>query len=573
MTCDLVAAHPDLYQAQELRGDLETVSGDFESARASYHRARALLSENATAALEALDKKEAYLEEQQMTAGGAGVVTADQAELAKAEELKQRGSGAEAEAVLRRMIRKNPENAEALRQLAAMASEHFEYGDAVGLLTRAVEAAPRYARAWLDLARAQLDLGDYPAALQSAERVVSLNPEVAEAYILLANAQAQANRHEDAIASYGRALEIAPRHDGAFSGLAHQLKTLGRQDEAIATHRRAIAANAKNSEAYWNLANLKTFRFEDQEIADMEKLVAEGFDDPDAEARIHNALGLEYEGRKDYDRAFGHFRACNEARRSQERYDPVAYELQIRDFIEVFTSDLLAEHADSGCDDRSPVFIVGLPRSGSTLLEQILASHSQVEGTHELPDLAKIMHDMNRGRQRGDSFPRVARNWTPGQWRQIGERYIASTQKYRSDRPIFIDKNPNNFIYAGLLQIALPNAKVIDARRHPMDSCLGSYKQLFASGQPFSYDLLDVGEYYLLYRELMDHWEQIMPGAVLTVQYEKVVADLERQVRRILDFCDLPFENSCLEFHNTQRAVRTASSEQVRRPIYASSVN
>ncbi|EED36474.1 sulfotransferase [Luminiphilus syltensis NOR5-1B] len=573
LTRDLLSMHPDLYRAQELRGDLETVTGDFESARASYNRARDLLPADATAAAEQLSKKQAYLDQQQEATGGALMPEGDSDDLAEAERLKARGAGGEAEAILRRLVRRNPDNAEALRQLATMASEHFQYADAAALLTRAVEASPRFARGWLDLARAYLDLGDYNAALESSERVVALYPEAADAHVVLANSQSQANLHEEAINSYSNALDIAPHHDGAFSGLAHQLKTLGRQDEAIATHRRAIAANPKNAEAYWNLANLKTFRFEDEEVTAMEQLIAQGFDDPEPEAQIHNALGLEYEGRKDYDRAFHHFQACNEARRSQERYDPVATELQVQDMIEVFTPQVLAAGKDIGLDDRSPIFIVGLPRSGSTLLEQILASHSQVEGTHELPDLGRIIHEMNRGRQRDASFPLVARNWSPEQWRSIGERYIASTQKYRSDTPIFIDKNPNNFMYAGLLRMALPNAKVIDARRHPMDSCFGAFKQLFASGQSFSYDLLDVGEYYLLYRELMDHWDEAMPGAVLTMQYEAVVADLEQQVRRLLDYCELPFEEACLEFHNTQRAVRTASSEQVRQPIYSSSVN
>jgi hypothetical protein len=285
---------------------------------------------------------------------------------------------------------------------------------------------------------------------------------------------------------------------------------------------------------------------------------------------IHNALGLEYEARGDYGQAFENFRRCNTLRRKQESYDPVDTEATHDRVIEFFDERRLARWT-AGERSPTPIFIVGLPRSGSTLIEQILASHSQVEGTHELSDLSKVVRAYRTRRK--DRFPDSLSGFGPNGWSRIGGEYLERTAKHRSGAAYFIDKNPNNFVFVGLLKLAIPNAKIIDARRHPMDSCLGSYKQLFASGQPFTYDLTELGEYYLQYQRLMDHWHGVLPGFVLDVQYERVVADLETEVRRMLDFCELPFEPDCLRFFDTERAIKTASSEQVRQPIYSSSVD
>ena len=256
-----------------------------------------------------------------------------------------------------------------------------------------------------------------------------------------------------------------------------------------------------------------------------------------------------------------------------ETYDPVDTEETYGRVIETFTPEFIADRQQPPNPDVTPILIVGLPRSGSTLIEQILASHSQVDGTHELGDLARSIQAARRSRHRGLRFPKGLSRLSPDDWGELGRRYIEETKIHRGTAPYFVDKNPNNFVYAGIVRIALPNARIIDARRHPLDSCFGSYKQLFASGQPFTYDMTELGEYYLQYCRLMDHWRQVLPGFVLEVHYEEVVADLETQVRRILDFCGLPFEDNCLRFHETERAVKTASSEQVRRPIYSSSVN
>jgi hypothetical protein len=262
-------------------------------------------------------------------------------------------------------------------------------------------------------------------------------------------------------------------------------------------------------------------------------------------------------------------------RRKAEDYDPVETETRIDGNIEIFDQEFLDKNTGYGNDDGSPIFVVGLPRSGSTLIEQILASHSMVDGTHELHDLMNVAKGIRQRVKvkKNARYPETLLDLSPGDWQEIGADYIESTRKYRSGAPYFIDKNPNNFTYIGLIRLALPNAKIINAKRHPLDSCFGSFKQLFASGQQFSYDLVEVGEYYLQYDRLVSHFHEILPGFILDVQYEQMVADLDNQVRCLLNFCDLPFEEACLRFHETERAVKTASSEQVRRPIYSSSVN
>ncbi|MEM9254804.1 MAG: sulfotransferase [Pseudomonadota bacterium] len=559
---------PEFAGGHEAMADLLMVEGRFGESLNSYRHSLELDPDRSHVARK--------IERAQALAASASDTPSEQqviAELEQAEALQRDGQHAKAESIIRGILKRNPNHAEALRQLAKMAVEHHKYEDAETLLERAVARKPDYARAWLDLSRVQTELGKYADAMQSAERIVVLAPEVAESYISLANAQAQYNLTTEAIDNYRKALDLVPGHPGAYSGLAHQLKTVGEQSAAIEAHRNNIAANPTNTEPYWNLANLKTFRFEDTELEAMMHLLATAELEPLGEAQLCNALALEHEGRKEYDLAFDYFRRCNEAQRQLERYDPVGQEILIDSIIEVFSREFLEAHANLGCGNTAPIFIVGLPRSGSTLIEQILASHSLVEGTHELSDLPQLVQGLKDDHPARAHFPQNLSEMGDKVWRRFGQAYLQCTEKYRSEAPHFIDKNPNNFVYAGLLQLALPGAKIINARRHPLDSCFGSYKQLFASGQPFTYDLIEIGEYYLLYDRLMRHWHDVMPGQVLDVDYESVVADLEGQVQRILDYCDLPYEDSCVNFHRTQRSVKTASSEQVRQPIYTSSLN
>jgi tetratricopeptide (TPR) repeat protein len=558
--------------AHEAYGDLMLAQSRPAEAVKSYRQVQQLDPER-KGIQERIDRARVMMQHYRPIVGTRGANTAFPEEMAEAGRLERDGEPGKAENIYRDILRRDPEHVEAMRKLAAVASTHRKFGDAEVFLRRAVEVAPEYGRAWLDLASAQLEQDKLGEAIESATSLVALNPELVDSQIMLANTLARANRAEDALVAYRAALDISPRHAGAYSGLAHQLKTLGRSEESIATYRGSLSVNPDNAESYWSLANMKTFRFSDQDFQAMEALAARDDLDDLAIVQLHNALGLGYEGRADYDRAFANYQRCNDKRRESEVYDPVETEYNTDRYIEIFNADFIEQYGGHGAQDTSPIFIVGLPRSGSTLIEQILASHSQVEGTHELSDLAQVASKIPSANPGKDRFPANLRGLKPQAWSSIGQQYLDRTLKYRSGVPRFIDKNPNNFVYAGLISLALPNAKIINARRHPLDSCFGSYKQLFASGQAFTYDLTEIGEYYLQYQRLMDHWHQVLPGRILDVQYEDVVGDLDGQVRRILQFCDLPFEDACLSFHETDRAVKTASSEQVRQPIYSSSVN
>lgn len=494
-------------------------------------------------------------------------------ELARAYELEQSGKGKEAEDIYRNVLARDPHNVEALRLLAATASSQKRYRDAEILLLRAIELAPDFGRALADLVICQIELEKIEEGIENAGRLTRIAGDNPDSFTLLASSLSNAGRYSEAIAAYRSALHLSPKHTGALSGLAHNLKTIGRQDEAIDCYRKCIAANPYFTEPYWSLANLKTFRFEDDEVASMEKLVADPNIPDDALVHLSNALGLEYEGRKDFDRAFASFERCNSTRRKDEYFDPVELEAKHDEILDTFNSELLSGPGSDRSTGITPIFIIGLPRSGSTLLEQILASHSLVEGTHELSDLGRVVNEIPKLLKIRKRYPHSVADIDPGGFARLGVEYLERTSKYRVGNRFFIDKNPNNFVHVGLLHLMMPDAVIINAQRHPLDSCLGSYKQLFAKGQAFSYDLTELAEYYLQYYRITDHWSDALPGKVLNVQYEDVVADLEGQVSRLLDHCSLPFEDACLNFHETERAVKTASSEQVRQPIYSTSVN
>ena len=493
-------------------------------------------------------------------------------EMTQALEHQEAGQGREAEDIYRNILKRDPNHVEAARLLARIAMDHERYGEAEIFLTHALQTAPDYARAWIDLVNAQQKQDKLDEATNSALELLKITPDSPESHMMYAGVIGSAGRHEEAIIAYKKAISLEPEKPGAFSSMAHHLKTIGQQDKAIAAYRQSIEIKPDHTESYWSMANLKTFQFNNEEINAMQGLLLQ--EDLSDESRVHiyNALGHEFESRKNYPQAFDFFNSCNQLRRKSESYDPVETETQHEKIISIFNKKFFEQTA-ADVGEISPIFVVGLPRSGSTLIEQILASHSQVEGTHELSDLPRTMQSARRKGSIHKSFPESIEYYGLDQWVEIGKDYLKSTQKYRTDRPFFIDKTPNNFIFAGVLKLALPNAKIINARRHPLDSCFGSYKQLFASGQPFTYDLFELGEYYLKYQNLMEYWHEVIPNFILDVHYEKVVSDLEIEVKRILDYCGLSFEEDCLRFHETERAVKTASSEQVRQPIYSSSVN
>ena len=354
------------------------------------------------------------------------------------------------------------------------------------------------------------------------------------------------------------------------------MKTVGRQDDAITAYRRAYQVKPDCGDAYWSLANLKTYRFDDAEITQMRERQASPMTALNDSYHLCFALGKALEDRGEYATSFEYYELGNRLKREELNYDPARLLTEMQLQREFVTTDLVERFAGAGHEAHDPIFIVGLPRAGSTLLEQILASHSQVEGTMELPNIFALAYRLDRKRRVGEEpeYPGNLADLTREDVTRFGEEFIRDTQVYRKQgTPYFIDKMPNNFRHIGLIQMILPNAKIIDARRGAMGCCFSGFKQLFAEGQEFTYGLREIGQYYADYVALMAHWDNVLPGKILRVRYEDVVADLETQVRRLLDHCGLPFEEACLNFHQTERAVRTASSEQVRQPIFKSGVD
>lgn len=493
--------------------------------------------------------------------------------LNEAEKLMSRGQLDEAEKVIRKLLQKDPSDVRALRMLATIAIEANRFKGAKKLLERALAIEPGYLPAWNELANLLTKEDQYDEALEAVEKALAIDHSMVQSWITKGHVLSRAQRHEESMGAYEKALEYSEDHVGALAGLGHVLKTIGRQSEAIEVFRRSLRAHPRFGEAYWSLANLKTFEFEPTEVETMEKLVELENVPDESKVNMFLSLGKHYENVEDYDRAFENYRRGNDLRREHEVYDPVHTQLLHDRLIEVFSKEFLEERTGWGDSDASPILVVGLPRSGSTLIEQILASHSMIEGTMELPDLSRLTKVLSRNSPRGVEYPEAIRTCDEDAMQALGRKYIDDTMRFRTGKAYFIDKMPNNFAHVGLLHLILPNAKIINARRHPMDSCLGTYKQLFFNGQSFSYDQFELGHYYLQYQRIMDHWQAVLPGKVLDVSYERMVADQEAQTRRIFDYLDLPWEDQVLRFYETERAINTASSEQVRQPIYTKAVH
>ena len=485
------------------------------------------------------------------------------------------GDVVEAEMIVRPYLLKHPRDVEAMRLLARIALERDVVHDADLLLEAVVELAPDYRAARYDYVRALMRRHKYGPALEQLEILLKAEPDNRKYRTTYATAYVGIGKHERALELYRSLLDGASQKDDLHLSIAHTLKTLGQTAESIAAYRMAAAARPDFGDAYWSLANLKTYRFTDDELSAMR--VHEQAAGTTLEDRYHLcfALGKALEDRRDFESSFRYYERGNALKKSQSEYQAEFVERNTTLQKEVCTRDFFAARVGVGCPAPDPIFIVGLPRSGSTLLEQILASHSKVEGTMELSEIATYTVDLE-GQNRDATqrrYPGVLAELTPENFARLGERYLADTRVYRTDKPFFIDKMPNNFRHVGLIHLILPNAKIIDARREAMACCFSNFKQLFASGQEFTYSIEDIARYYRTYVELMDHWDVALPGRVLHVQYEAVVEDLEGSVRRILDYCGLDLEPACLEFYKTERSVHTASSEQVRQPIFKEGVD
>jgi tetratricopeptide (TPR) repeat protein len=494
-------------------------------------------------------------------------------EVVTATSLFSDGDLAPAEDMVRAFLLKHGDHVEAMRLLARIGIERDVLDDAEFLLEAVLDLAPDYRAARYDYARTLLERHKHLRAREELEALLKLEPHNRQYRTLYATACVGLGEHEKSIALYQDLLVDAPHAPELNLSLAHSLKTLGRRQQAIEAYRAAAAARPNYGDAYWSLANLKTYRFTADEISRMRTEEAAASTPLIDRYHLCFALGKALEDRGEYEQSFRFYERGNALKRSESRYRPELIERNTSLQIEVCTREFFDARAGMGATSPEPIFIVGLPRAGSTLIEQILASHSRVEGTQELADIPRIVLDL-QGRDpdlNDPRYPGVLRELAPEDFARLGEKYLRDTRIYRTGKPgatRFIDKMPNNFRHIGLIHLLLPNAKIIDARREPMACCFSNLKQLFAAGQEFTYSSEDIARYYRTYLELMRHWDEVLPGRILRVGHEAVVDDLEGNVRRILDFCGLDFEPACVEFHKTERSVRTASSEQVRQPIF-----
>lgn len=479
-----------------------------------------------------------------------------------------------AERLCRHYLQQHPHQVEAMRLLAQIGSRLYVLDDAEFLLESCVEFEPDNTLVRYDYMNVLHQRQKFSRALEQARILRDTQPDNPSFETAYANECMAVGKSEEALAIYQQVLRQLPDNPHLHLSRGHVLKTVGRQDEAIAAYRRAYQCKNDFGDAYWSLANLKTYRFDDQELASMGEQEARPQTPLVDRYHLCFALGKAYEDRKDYLRSFEYYQRGNALKQSELRYSPERMTADFERQKHVCSETLFEQRAGQGHAAPDPIFIVGLPRAGSTLIEQILASHSQVDGTLELPDILALVHRLNGRRQLQDEprYPALLQELPAAKLAEFGHKYIEDTRLHRQGAPYFIDKMPNNFRHIGLIHLILPNAKIIDARRRPMDCCFSGFKQLFGEGQEFTYGLEEIGRYYKDYVDLMAHWEQVLPGKILRMQYEDVVSDLESQVKRLLDFLALPFEPACIDFHKTKRPVRTASSEQVRQPIYRDSV-
>ena len=476
-----------------------------------------------------------------------------------------------AERMIRAYLLEHGDHVEAMRLLAKIGMKHDVLDDAELLLENVVRMAPEYHAARHDYALVLLQRHKHTRSLEELERLLKVDPSHRGYRITYASVWVGLGQHERAVQMYREILAETPQAADLHLSVAHTLKTLGQQQDAIESYRKAVECRPGYGDAYWSLANLKTYRFTPDEIARMRE--QEATRNLPLEDRYHLcfALGKALEDQEQYAESFKYYERGNQLKKDETRFRIESIERNARLQAQVCTPEFFQSRRGWGDPSHEPIFIVGLPRSGSTLLEQILASHSRVEGTLELPDVPRLVAELQGRDPDSDNpnYPGGLARLDEDAFKRFGARYLQDTRAYRtSEKPRFIDKMPNNFRHIGLIHLMLPNAKIIDARREPMACCFSNFKQLFASGQEFTYGIEDIARYYRSYVELMRHWDAALPGRVLRVEHEDVVEDLEGNVRRLLEFCELEFESACLEFYKNQRSVRTASSEQVRRPIY-----
>jgi tetratricopeptide (TPR) repeat protein len=477
----------------------------------------------------------------------------------------------EAEALLREQLKRAPTDVVAIRMLAEIAVRIDRAEDAEHLLERCLELAPGFREARHNYAIVLTRVNKPEQAIEELDRLLSDEPAHPAYRNLKAVALCHTGDYEQAIGIFDELLRANPSAAPIWLSLGHALKTAGHTDRCIAAYLNCVQLDATFGDAWWSLANLKTFRFDAAQLAQMQATLRRADVRPEQRTCLEFAVAKALEDGAQYAESFAHYERGNTLRLEQIPYSADDISLILQRARETYPAEFFRARVGSGCDASDPIFIVGLPRAGSTLVEQILASHSSVEGTMELPDILSITRALRRAAsdKRAGAYHAALAQLDRDALRELGEQYLARTRIHRKlGRPFFVDKMPNNFAHIGLIHLILPNAKIIDVRRHPLACCFSGFKQHFARGQSFTYGLRNIGRYYRDYVELMAHFDAVLPGRVHRVIYEDLVTDTQSQVRRLLAYCGLPFEESCLRFFENDRPVRTASSEQVRQPIY-----
>jgi tetratricopeptide (TPR) repeat protein len=571
---ELKAQQPAYSRAYQEEGHNFKLLGDFKRATAAYQRAvdlnHALLA--SWRELADLQKRQHNLPASELAQAEYNRLSKLPAELVSVTSLIHDGKLYRAEKLCRDFLRKHPHHIEAMRLLAMLGVKLFVYDDAEFLLESCVEFEPDYWLARYDYVNVLHKRQKFEKALEQARLLLESYPHNHAFQLAFANENVALGNFDTALELYDRVIARHPNFAQPYLSRGHALKTVGRLEDAIESYRSAYRVKPDFGDAFWSLANLKTYRFTDDEISLMLRQVEAPATSNVNRFHMCFALGAAYEAREEFARSFVFYEQGNLLKKQDVRYDADVQDLALQRQMEFCAPELFESKAGMGGSYEDPIFIVGLPRAGSTLLEQILASHSLIDGTMELPNIIALAHRLNGRRFVAEEarYPKILADLSAEKLQHMADAFIEDTRFHRKGAPYFIDKMPNNFQHVGLIHLILPNAKIIDARRHPMACCFSGFKQLFADGQEFTYGQEEVARYYKGYVALMKHWDRVLPGKVLRVHYEHLVDDLEGQVRRILDFLGLPFEEGCLRYYRTDRSIRTPSSEQVRQPIYQS---
>ena len=480
-----------------------------------------------------------------------------------------------ADHLCRDFLKNNPHNIEAMRLLAKIGKELHVYEDSEFLLESCLVLDKDNTEVLLDYIEVLIERQKYGKALEEAKKLYKKDMDNIQFMTVYAVTLQQTNDQKEALDLYNQIIEVNENNPEAHVAKGHLLKSFGNINDSIKSYKKSYSIDKYFGDAYWSLANLKTYKFTDAEIIDLEKMVIDEYLNDNEKILMNFALGKAFEDRSEYKRSFNYYKSGNDMKNEMSDFTPERFKDECEMQKSICTNDLFESKVDWGLDTKEPIFILGLPRVGSTLIEQILASHSKVEATHELQNILAISHKLNlrQALDYNSKYPDILLSLSAPQLKMIGEQYIKDAEIFRTNKPFFIDKMPNNFRHIGLIKLILPNAKIIDIRRSSMSACFSCYKQLFAKGQEFSYDFKNLASYYNNYIELMNHWNDQLPNQILSIQYEDVVNDFENSVQRILDYCNLPFEENCLSFYENKRSVRTPSSEQVRQPIYKSGLD